>query len=139
MLWLGRFALRRMDAPTRQTYIARIVGPGERTAAAAYTNSARYIVRPIGPALAGVAQQVTLGLPFFIAGGVKSVYDLILWAWFRRVKSITIGSRRSGAGLRRKALALVRAVAERLLIGKPAAAEHTTRLPGPRTHSVVIQ
>ena len=86
VLLLGRFALSQMDVPTRQAYIARLVEPGERTAAAAYTNSARYIVRPIGPALAGVAQQVTLGLPFFIAGGVKSVYDLILWAWFRRVK-----------------------------------------------------
>lgn len=86
VLLLGRFALSQMDVPTRQAYIARLVEPGERTAAAAYTNSARYIVRPIGPALAGVAQQVTLGLPFFIAGGVKSVYDLILWSWFRRVK-----------------------------------------------------
>ncbi len=84
-LLLGRFALSQMDVPTRQAYIARMVDPGERTAAAAYTNSARYLVRPIGPVLAGVAQQVALGLPFFIAGGVKSCYDLALWAWFRRI------------------------------------------------------
>jgi hypothetical protein len=84
-LLLGRFALSQMDVPTRQAYIARMVDPGERTAAAAYTNSARYLVRPIGPALAGLVQQIALGLPFFIAGGVKSCYDLALWSWFRRV------------------------------------------------------
>jgi len=84
-LLLGRFALSQMDVPTRQAYIARMVDPAERTAAAAYTNSARYVVRPIGPALAGLVQQVALGLPFFIAGGVKCCYDIALWSWFRRI------------------------------------------------------
>jgi hypothetical protein len=35
--------------------------------------------------LAGAAQQVALGLPFFIGGGVKAAYDLAIWSWFRRV------------------------------------------------------
>ena len=82
-----------MDVPTRQAYIAALVDEDERTAAAAYTNTARYLTRPIGPALAGVAQQITLGLPFFIGGGVKAAYDIAIWSWFRRVP---IGTEESG-------------------------------------------
>jgi MFS family permease len=85
VLLFGRFALSQMDVPTRQAYIAALVDPDERTAAAAYTNTARYATRPFGPVLAGVAQQVALGLPFFIGGGVKAAYDVAIWAWFRRV------------------------------------------------------
>jgi len=84
-LLFGRFALSQMDVPTRQAYIAALVDEDERTAAAAYTNTARYMTRPIGPALAGLAQQVTVGLPFFIGGGVKAAYDVAVWAWFRRI------------------------------------------------------
>jgi predicted MFS family arabinose efflux permease len=84
-LLFGRFALSQMDVPTRQAYIAALVDPDERTAAAAYTNTARYATRPLGPVLAGVAQQVALGLPFVIAGGVKAAYDVAIWSWFRRV------------------------------------------------------
>ncbi len=84
-LLFGRFALSQMDVPTRQAYIAALVDPSERTAAVAYTNTARYAVRPLGPVLAGVSQQLAFGLPFFIGGGVKAAYDLVLWMWFRRV------------------------------------------------------
>jgi predicted MFS family arabinose efflux permease len=85
VLLFGRFALSQMDVPTRQAYIATLVDPDERTAAAAYTNTARYATRPIGPVLAGVVQQIALGLPFVIAGGVKAAYDVAIWSWFRRV------------------------------------------------------
>jgi predicted MFS family arabinose efflux permease len=82
---MARQILSQMDVPTRQAYIVELVDPDERTAAAAYTNTARYITRPIGPAIGVALQSVTLGLPFFIAGGLKSVYDLVLYAWFRKV------------------------------------------------------
>lgn len=85
-LLLGRFALSQMDVPTRQAYLAAIVDPHERTAAAAYTNSARYLVRPLGPAAAGAAMQsLSFAAPFVAAGGIKIVYDLILLATFRHV------------------------------------------------------
>ncbi len=84
-LLLGRQALSQMDVPTRQAYIANLVRADERTAAAAYTSTARYVVRPVGPLLAGVTQQLALGLPFFIGGGLKIAYDLTLWNWFRNV------------------------------------------------------
>jgi MFS family permease len=85
-LLLARTLLSQMDVPTRQAYVMALVTPEERTPAAAYTNTARYVVRPIGPLLAGAAQSVALGLPFLIAGSIKSVYDVILWRWFSHVE-----------------------------------------------------
>jgi MFS family permease len=84
-LLIGRQALSQMDVPTRQAYLALLVRPEERTAAAAYTNTARYATRPIAPLLAGVSQQTFLGLPFVIGGGLKIAYDIVLWLWFRRI------------------------------------------------------
>lgn len=55
-------------------------------AAAAFTNTARYVSRPIGPVVAGALMQNATGAPFFIAGGVKIVYDLLIYAAFRRVE-----------------------------------------------------
>jgi MFS family permease len=84
-LLLARVALSQMDVPTRQAYVMALVLPGERTAASAVTNVARYLTRPAGPTLAGAAQSVALGAPFVLAGAIKSAYDLILWRWFRSV------------------------------------------------------
>jgi MFS family permease len=85
-LLLARSLLAQMDVPTRQAYVMGLVTPPERTAAAAYTNTARYVTRPFGPLLAGALGRVALGLPFVVAGVVKSGYDLTLWAWFRNVR-----------------------------------------------------
>jgi predicted MFS family arabinose efflux permease len=86
-LLLGRFALSQMDVPPRQAYVVAVVTPDERTAAAAYTNSARYAVRPISPLLTGLLVQADLiGAPFVIAGTVKAGYDLGFWTLFRRVR-----------------------------------------------------
>jgi MFS family permease len=84
-LLLARFLLSQADVPTRQAYIVAIVDPSERTAAAAYTNVARYVTRPVAPLLAGTALRVGLGAPFLIAGAVKSTYDIGLYVLFRRV------------------------------------------------------
>jgi MFS family permease len=85
-LLLGRFVLSQMDVPARQAYVVAVVGADERTAAAAYTNSARYAARPVAPILAGaLVQASTLAAPFVIAGTLKSVYDLAFYRMFRRV------------------------------------------------------
>ena len=84
-LLLARFALSQMDVPTRQAYVMAVVDPSERTAAAAYTNTARYVTRPIAPLIAGATLRGALGAPFFIAGALKSVYDLGLYLVFREV------------------------------------------------------
>ena len=83
---LARSGLSQMDVPARQAYVTALVDPSERTAAAAFTNSARYVVRPFGAASAGVLmQRVAVGAPFVVAGALKCVYDLLLLARFRRV------------------------------------------------------
>ena len=85
-LVFGRFALSQMDVPTRQAYVVAVVDPEERTAAASYTNTARYVVRPVGPLLSGPILAVSLSAPFVIAGVLKSVYDVGLYALFRPVR-----------------------------------------------------
>jgi MFS family permease len=86
-LLLTRTCLSQMDVPTRQAYVMALVPPAEQTAAAAVTNTARYVTRPVGPALAGLLQPLLgLGIPFLVAGVVKSAYDLALWQLFRPVQ-----------------------------------------------------
>jgi MFS family permease len=85
VLLLARTSLSQMDVPTRQALVMQVVEPGERTAAAAVTNAARYTVRPLGPLVAGALQQVSLGLPLLVAGVVKGGYDLALWRWARHM------------------------------------------------------
>jgi predicted MFS family arabinose efflux permease len=96
-LLLSRFALSQMDVPTRQAYVMAVVDPSERTAAAAYTNTARYLTRPVAPLIAAATLRGALGAPFFIAGALKSVYDLGLYVLFREVE-IDEEHRRDRAG-----------------------------------------
>ncbi len=84
-LLFARVALSQMDVPTRQAYVMALVSPAERTAAAATTNSARYLTRPFGTALGGLVASVGIGAPFVIAGSIKIAYDVVLWRWFRTV------------------------------------------------------
>ena len=95
LLLLARTTLSQMDVPTRQALVMTAVTPGERTAAAAVTNAARYTVRPAGPLIAGVVQQVALGAPLVVAGAVKAGYDVTLWGWARRLGLVS----RTGAGV----------------------------------------
>jgi predicted MFS family arabinose efflux permease len=86
---LARFAISQMDVPARQAYVVSVVDPEERTAAASYTNTARYLVRPFGAGLGGVLMQsIWLGAPFVAGGALKIVYDLVLLATFRRVRTV---------------------------------------------------
>jgi MFS family permease len=85
-LLLARTTLSQMDVPARQALVMTVVAPEERTGAAAVTNAARYTVRPIGPLLAGLAQQIALGAPLVVAGAVKAGYDGALWLWARGLR-----------------------------------------------------
>jgi hypothetical protein len=96
-LLLARFALSQMDVPTRQAYVMAVVHPSERTAAAAYTNTARYLTRPIAPLVAGAAIRGSLGAPFVVGGVLKCVYDLGLYRVFRNVTLDDDPERRSHA------------------------------------------
>jgi len=85
LLLLARTTLSQMDVPTRQALVMTVVTPDERTAAAAVTNASRYTVRPAGPLVAGLVQQLALGAPLVVAGAVKGGYDLALWGWAHRL------------------------------------------------------
>ena len=82
---LGRFAISQMDVPTRQSYTMAVVDPDERSAAAGVTGIARTTGASISPLLAAplIAVPALAAVPFLIAGGLKIVYDLLLWRAFR--------------------------------------------------------
>jgi len=83
-LLLARFSLSQMDVPARQAYVVSIVPPAERAGAVAFTGLVRGLGQALGPIVSGAAiQGAALGLPFFLAGGLKLVYDLSLYAAFR--------------------------------------------------------
>ena len=83
---LLRFSISQMDVPTRQSYTMAVVDPDERSAASGVTTIARSIGAAVSPALAGVllASPALIGAPFLIAGGLKIVYDLLLYRNFRK-------------------------------------------------------
>lgn len=93
-LFLLRESLVQMDVPTRQSYIAAIVAPHERTFALATTSLVRYTGWAVGPALAGLAMAAFgLGAPLVAGAGLKIVYDLGLFAAFRKVRPPEEGPR----------------------------------------------
>jgi len=84
-LLLARSVLSQMDVPARQAFVVALVDPSERTAAAAYTNAARHVARPLAPILGGALMQgLWVGAPFVVAGGIKALYDVALYVSFRR-------------------------------------------------------
>lgn len=86
-LLLARFALSQMDVPTRQSYVVAVVDPSERTAAAGYTTVVRSAAQAVSPAIGGGAMgAASLGVPFYLAGAIKAVYDVLLFVMFRRIK-----------------------------------------------------
>jgi len=82
---LLRFSISQMDVPTRQAYTMQVVAPDERSAAAGVTGIARTTGAAISPMLAGpmLAVPALAGLPFFLAGGLKILYDLLLYRSFK--------------------------------------------------------
>lgn len=81
---LLRFSISQMDVPTRQSYTMAVVSPEERSAASGVTTIARSVGSAIAPSIAG--PLLATSWPFFISGGLKIVYDLLLWRNMRMVK-----------------------------------------------------
>ncbi len=88
VLLLLRFSISQMDVPTRQSYTISVVAPDERSAAAGVTAIARSVGAAISPSLAGLLLSVPalISAPFILSGGLKIVYDLLLYRSFRRMK-----------------------------------------------------
>jgi MFS family permease len=85
---LLRFSISQMDVPTRQSYIMAMVPPEERSAAGGFTVVARTTGAAVSPLLAGFmfARPSWINMPFFIAGGLKILYDLLLYKQFVTVQ-----------------------------------------------------
>lgn len=83
-----RFSISQMDVPTRQSYTMAVVEPDERSAAAGVTGTVRTVGAALSPLLAGplYASATLAGLPFLLSGGLKILYDLLLWRAFRAVR-----------------------------------------------------
>jgi len=81
---LVRFSISQMDVPTRQSYIMAVVRKEERSAAAGITGVARTTGAAISPLFVGFmfAQPSWINVPFFIAGTLKILYDLLLYREF---------------------------------------------------------
>jgi len=82
---LARFSISQMDVPTRQSYTMAVVAPDERSAASGVTTIARSVGAALSPSLAGMlmAVPVLFNVPFFLSGGLKIIYDLLLYNSFR--------------------------------------------------------
>ncbi len=82
---LLRFSISQMDVPTRQAYTMAVVAPDERSAAAGVTGIARTTGAALSPMLAGplLAVPGLSGALFILAGGLKILYDLLLYRSFR--------------------------------------------------------
>lgn len=87
VLFLLRESLVEMDVPTRQSYLAAVVKPSERTYASGVTNLTRNGGWAAASSLSGIfMQQVAFSAPLMFGGGLKIVYDLLLWRSFRDVR-----------------------------------------------------
>ncbi len=84
---LLRFSISQMDVPTRQSYTVAVVDPDERSAASGVTQQARTLATAISPLATGALFQAGLySVPFFVAGGLKLIYDFALSREFQAVK-----------------------------------------------------
>jgi len=86
VLFLLRESLVEMDVPTRQSYVAAVVRPAERTYASGITNLTRNVAWAVSSAVAGLfMQNIALAAPLWLGGGLKIIYDILLWRAFRHV------------------------------------------------------
>jgi MFS family permease len=93
-LLICRFCISQMDVPARQAYVSMVVSSEERSAANGITNIARSVGLVFGLGLNGYfmnqpVDSAAFSYPFFIAGGLKIIYDIvigILFLWNKKTK-----------------------------------------------------
>jgi MFS family permease len=84
IILLLRFSISQMDVPTRQSYTMAVVSAEERSSAAGITGVARTTGAAISPLFVGFlfSHPSLISAPFYIAGTLKIVYDLLLYKQF---------------------------------------------------------
>jgi len=88
IMLLIRSSMSQMDVPARQTFLTISVQNNERSAAGGITNLIRSIGFSLSPVLVGYllkdsTNQILFSSPFIIAGGLKLIYDILLYLTFR--------------------------------------------------------
>jgi MFS family permease len=85
LVLLLRFSISQMDVPARQSFTMAVVDPDERSAAAGVTGIARTTGAALSPLIAAPLFAIPglAAVPFFLAGGLKIVYDIALWRAIR--------------------------------------------------------
>jgi MFS family permease len=88
LVLLLRFSISQMDVPARQSYTMAVVPPEERSAVGGFTAVARTSGAALSPLFAGFlfSRPSLISAPFFIAGTLKIVYDLLLYISFRKLR-----------------------------------------------------
>jgi MFS family permease len=83
----ARQLLSQIDVPTRQAWVMAIVPDHEREAAATTTTLWRTSAQAVTPTLTGwIMQSLSLSTPFLLAGGLKILYDVLLYLAFKDLK-----------------------------------------------------
>ena len=114
---LARYSISQMDVPARQAYVAIVVKATERSAASGWTNCARSIGVSLAPLLLwGLSFEEGGGLnaharrkghpkssfdfamPFYIAGALKCLYDIMLYGLFWHSRSVGSNAHSSANG-----------------------------------------
>src|SRR5882724_9919545 len=90
LVLLLRFSISQMDVPTRQSYTMAVVPAEERSAAGGFTGVARTTGAALSPLFVGFmfARTSWINLPFFLAGALKILYDLLLYKEFVNVPPV---------------------------------------------------
>jgi predicted MFS family arabinose efflux permease len=83
-----RFSISQMDVPTRQALTMILVSEDERSAAAGISTISRSIGAAVSPTFCGMllANPLLMNFPFFLAGGLKIIYDLWIYISLRNEK-----------------------------------------------------
>jgi len=90
MLFL-RYCIAGVASPARTAYIQQVVASDERSAANGLTNVVRPLGKSMGPFLAEIlySKPKYSNYPFFIAGSIKLIYDLLLLLNFHSLKPLS--------------------------------------------------
>lgn len=86
-LLLARSLLSQMDVPARGAFVMSVVTPAERPAAASFTSVPRSLAAALSPTLTGAMFAAgAMAAPLIACGVLKIVYDVVLFAAFRRTE-----------------------------------------------------
>ncbi|PNW79800.1 hypothetical protein CHLRE_08g367150v5 [Chlamydomonas reinhardtii] len=82
----ARYSISQMDVAPRSAYVAGVVPADERSVAMGVINIAKSLGAAFGPLITGwLAQQGLFAWAFYLCGGGKIVYDLLLYFLFSHI------------------------------------------------------